>query len=142
MFDWENTPQGACLHFSTIYVGQPQATGIHVGLRILISLTPGSAPVTPVLIHRMGSFGHHHRDDAVNTWGAVQYKLPRDTNTGNNGPVPVKGTPAPLPSLSPGYQATQSELQILPSWSLWCRLLLVSLMCSTPGGKCAHDGQE
>ena len=77
------------MHFSTDYAGRHPSTGIHVGLRILISLTTGSAPVTPILFHRMGSFGHHHRDDAVNTRGPVQYKLPRETNTGNNGPVLV-----------------------------------------------------
>ena len=86
--------------------------GIHTGLRIPMPLTPGSAHITPVLISRIGCFGHHHRDDKINTRRAVQYKLPQVANTWIHPQVPVhlwchdlysaEDTPSPPPPMSPG----------------------------------------
>ena len=65
-------PQGTFLHFSTVNPVLTPCPGIHIGLRILMPLTPGSAPITPVLTPRVGCFGPHHRDDEVNTGRTVQ----------------------------------------------------------------------
>ena len=67
-----HVPQGTFLHFSTVNPVLTPSPGIHIGLRILMPLTPGSASITPVLNRRMGCFGRHHRDDKDNTRRAVQ----------------------------------------------------------------------
>ena len=67
-----HVPQGAFLHFSAVNPVLTPSPGIHVGLRILMPLTPGSAPITPVLIPRIGCFCPHHRDGEVNIWRGVQ----------------------------------------------------------------------
>ena len=67
-----HVPQGIFLHFSSVNPILTLSPGIHIGLTILMPLTPGSAPITPVLIPTMGYFGPHHRDDEVNTRRIVQ----------------------------------------------------------------------
>ena len=76
-----HVPQGAFLYFSAVNPVLTPFPGIHVGLRILMPFTPGSAPITPVLIPRIGCFCSHHKDDEVNIRRGVQQKLLRVANT-------------------------------------------------------------